>query len=356
MAKVIQLPDGNEAEFPDEMSDDAIAQVLQRQFGTPEQQEPEGSATGRFLEAAGEQVNPLTIAQGLLSAAAHPIDTLSSAKEAMGQQWEQAGDEFMAPDGSIVKGVGHALAGSVPLIGPAAAQVGERIGTGDVAGGLGSAAGLTALALVPGALARAKVGSKVSGVAGRVIAPIKRGFQRAELEALQGGTATKALASGAREALTKGGLEARKAFLKEQLGVSKGRDAPRPKPPAPKPPESEVPKLKPAAKAKVEHRVARTAKESGAPLEAKAIKGMAEELQEIVMSNHRMGLSPNRIADAVRLRLKSKVEGLTDSASRKMTEQVLEANGVKVGPIRAQTMNDKIREAQARQQAKQARS
>jgi hypothetical protein len=38
----------------------------------------------------------------------------------------------------------HALAGSVPFVGPAALHAGEQIGSGDVAGGLGSAAGVLA--------------------------------------------------------------------------------------------------------------------------------------------------------------------------------------------------------------------
>jgi hypothetical protein len=52
MAKIVELPDGNEAEFPDEMSNDAIASVLQKQFavkGVP------GNGTGQPVAAIPQQ-------------------------------------------------------------------------------------------------------------------------------------------------------------------------------------------------------------------------------------------------------------------------------------------------------------
>lgn len=47
---------------------------------------------------------------------------------------------------------GHALAGLVPVVGPAAAEAGEQIGNGDVAGGLGKGAGLIASIVGPHAV------------------------------------------------------------------------------------------------------------------------------------------------------------------------------------------------------------
>lgn len=54
--------------------------------------------------------------------------------------------------GAASEALGHGLATILPLIGPAAAHAGEQIGSGDVAGGLGAAAGL----LTPSAVAAAR--------------------------------------------------------------------------------------------------------------------------------------------------------------------------------------------------------
>lgn len=47
-------------------------------------------------------------------------------------------------DGRISEAVGHTIAGALPLVGPAAANAGEQIGSGDISGGLGAGAGLLA--------------------------------------------------------------------------------------------------------------------------------------------------------------------------------------------------------------------
>lgn len=47
-------------------------------------------------------------------------------------------------DGRISEAVGHTMAGALPLMGPAAANAGEQIGSGDVSGGLGTTAGILA--------------------------------------------------------------------------------------------------------------------------------------------------------------------------------------------------------------------
>jgi hypothetical protein len=46
--------------------------------------------------------------------------------------------------GQYSEAVGHTIAGGLPLLGPVAAHAGEQIGSGDVAGGFGTAAGLLA--------------------------------------------------------------------------------------------------------------------------------------------------------------------------------------------------------------------
>lgn len=106
-----------------------------------------GSAMRRFIANAATQLNPVTAAQGMYQAVRHPIDTASAAVGQMGDQWNKAGDAMRA--GNYSEMVGHGLAGTIPLIGPAAASAGEQIASGDVAGGFGSGAGLLAPTVAP---------------------------------------------------------------------------------------------------------------------------------------------------------------------------------------------------------------
>jgi hypothetical protein len=147
----VDTPDGGVAEFPDDMPPAAIEAALRKSFA-PAAAGPEGSAAGRFVEGAWKYVNPVAIAQGLYGVVRHPIDTATTAAQQMGQEWEKAGATVMQPGaglGDYVQAAGHAVAGSLPLIGPAAAAAGEKIGAGDVAGGLGEGAGLLGGTLIP---------------------------------------------------------------------------------------------------------------------------------------------------------------------------------------------------------------
>jgi hypothetical protein len=69
--------------------------------------------------------------------------------------------------------LGHLGAAALPVIGPSAAKAGERIGTGDIAGGLGAGAGLIASTLLGGAAtekmaAKLGLGAKAAGAVGKV--------------------------------------------------------------------------------------------------------------------------------------------------------------------------------------------
>src|SRR5262249_47504445 len=64
--------------------------------------------------------------------------------------------------GRYVEAAGRALAGALPLLGPAAANAGETIASGDIAGGLGKTAGLLAPAAI-GAVAPEAVGTRGAG-------------------------------------------------------------------------------------------------------------------------------------------------------------------------------------------------
>jgi hypothetical protein len=62
--------------------------------------------------------------------------------QAAKDQWQKAKDAY--DEGSYSEAAGHALAAAIPGVGPAAANAGEQIGSGNIAGGLGEATGLMA--------------------------------------------------------------------------------------------------------------------------------------------------------------------------------------------------------------------
>jgi hypothetical protein len=114
---------------------------------------PSMENVGRFLANAGEVLNPITAVTGIGHAIAHPIDTATGIVGQMGEQWGKAGEAgrqmLNAPNPdqarlSMYEMLGHATAGTIPIVGPMAAQAGEQIAAGDVAGGLGRGVGLTA--------------------------------------------------------------------------------------------------------------------------------------------------------------------------------------------------------------------
>lgn len=115
-------------------------------------------AVGRFASNMAEAVNPVP---GIRAIASDPqglkhgieenvfrpqVEQFGKAADAAQGKGEFAG---MGPIGRASETFGHGLAGALPLAGPAAANAGDQIGSGDVAGGLGSAAGLLATTGVP---------------------------------------------------------------------------------------------------------------------------------------------------------------------------------------------------------------
>jgi hypothetical protein len=115
--------------------------------------EPVKRFGSNFLSA----VNPLPGLAKIASEAADPQIGLTQAfnRNILDPQYEQArqaGEAFrgegeatgMGLPSRLSLAVGHGLAAALPILGPAAANAGEQIGEGDVAGGLGSGAGLLA--------------------------------------------------------------------------------------------------------------------------------------------------------------------------------------------------------------------
>lgn len=113
---------------------------------------PEGSALGRFASNLGEQINPVTIAKGLYNTVRHPLDTAGNIIAASGEQVTKAIDA--ADRGDYLEVPPRLVAASVPILGPAAAEAGEQIASGDVAGGLGKAVGIVGPMLAIGAVRR----------------------------------------------------------------------------------------------------------------------------------------------------------------------------------------------------------
>lgn len=126
-----------------------IGPKFQEALGVAENSAPKavGSAVGRFLSGAGEMLNPITAVTGVANAVMHPIDTATGMITQAGQQFGQAKDLYN--QGRYVEAAGHAAAGAIPVIGPAAAAAGEQIAGGDIAGGLGKGAGMLAPVVGP---------------------------------------------------------------------------------------------------------------------------------------------------------------------------------------------------------------
>jgi hypothetical protein len=170
--------------------------------------QPEGSATSRFFGGAAKMLNPITAVKGVAGAVAHPIDTASNLLQAQLAQLIKARDDLHA--GRYSEAVGHGTAGVLPLIGPAAAGAGERMASGDIAGGLGEGAGLLAPfaageAMRMRAAARAKSSAPAvleqqaaQQVADRVLAPGNPAF-RGRANAIAPNILTRGLKGGREE-------------------------------------------------------------------------------------------------------------------------------------------------------------
>lgn len=154
-------------------------------------QGPEGSALGRFASNLGEQINPVTIVKGLANTVMHPIDTGVGILKAANEQRLKAHDEM--DKGNYGQMAARSVAAAIPILGPAAAQAGEQIAEGDIAGGLGKATGIVGPMLAAGALRKspAKAAVKadalereaVQQVAQKVLAPKNQKYQPLAQEA-----------------------------------------------------------------------------------------------------------------------------------------------------------------------------
>ena len=113
----------------------------------------DGSAVRRLAEGAWKNLNPATAIAGLWNTlpipqamggagVVSPVRALRDLSLAHVTQVTQAAD--LAKQGRMSEARGHLYAAGLPVLGPAAAQAGDRLGTGDVAGGVGEGLGLIA--------------------------------------------------------------------------------------------------------------------------------------------------------------------------------------------------------------------
>lgn len=127
----------------------------------------DGSPGTRFAENLWSAVNPLH----LVTAVQHPVETLGALVDAHVQ--EAIKTKAMYDAGRYSEAVGHLGATLLPVLGPAAAHAGEQIGSGDIAGGLGSAVGVIASTQTPKVVGR--VGTAAVRTAGGALRGVTSG-------------------------------------------------------------------------------------------------------------------------------------------------------------------------------------
>ena len=117
--------------------------------GVPEpSQALESPAVARFFKNIVQSFDPRPIVQAVTS----PIDTgkgMIAEHDRLAQRSQDKLDE-----GDFLGGSAMGAASKIPIIGPAIAGIAEQIGSGDVAGGLGSIVGTAGGAVLPGGAAK----------------------------------------------------------------------------------------------------------------------------------------------------------------------------------------------------------
>jgi hypothetical protein len=115
-------------------------------------QEPQDGPISRFASNLAEQVNPVSAVKGVWNALPIPQamggsgvieGPLTAAKGIWDASNEQRHKAHDAMDrGDYGEMAARSVAAAIPILGPAAAEAGDQIASGDVAGGLGKAVGI----------------------------------------------------------------------------------------------------------------------------------------------------------------------------------------------------------------------
>jgi hypothetical protein len=139
-----------------------------------------------------KQMGKLAGASGPIQQGGAFLDVLKNAAGSANDQRKKAMESLRG--GNLIEGGGHALAAAIPILGPAAAQAGEKIADGQIMEGLGEGAGLVAGVLAPSAASKA-----AGAVAPRVASALDRSALGQYVKALGGNkyeNATKEVAQG----------------------------------------------------------------------------------------------------------------------------------------------------------------
>ncbi len=213
---------------------DAVAPEDVKQYSdvAPEQ------TLGRAVSSAWENVNPMPLVRDVYSAlkgdeeAATRITAIpKSIGQGVSRQFRKSLNELK--QGNVIPATGQAL-GMLPLIGPPAVEAGEQIARGDVAGGLGHAAGLllpfgipaaarAAKAVIPARATEALKSSAVTDYS-RAFAPTGRINKAKTATAVEGIPQrgqlppTPGLIERGEIALTRKGLQSKITTMTDQLG------------------------------------------------------------------------------------------------------------------------------------------
>lgn len=173
-ALIAQAPDGlSETDLNKWLTPRMEQAIAQAEYGPSANSGVRGAVT-----AAAQALDPRRLMAGLGQAIASPLDTAQGLYRAHEAQAGKAADAFR--EGRYSEALGHGAATALPLIGPAAANAGERIGRGDIGGGLGEGAGLIA------SLGAPKVVGKAARATARAAQPLlRRGAGRAMAGALK---------------------------------------------------------------------------------------------------------------------------------------------------------------------------
>ena len=137
------------------------------------------SAASRFFSNAGAVLNPIEAVKGIWGALPvpqvlggsgvvdGPVNTIKNIYHAQAEQFGKAREDFS--QGRYGEAVRHGAASALPILGPAADAAHDKMASGDVAGGLGTMAGLmTGTALTgPGARAAGTIARPALQAGGR---------------------------------------------------------------------------------------------------------------------------------------------------------------------------------------------
>ena len=149
----------------------ATAKAPQIDFSQlPDQQEEQGGAVSRFAGGVWDSLNPVEMAKGAYEAVRHPIQTAGNIYESHVGQAQKAFENM--GQGRYSEAIGHGAAALLPIVGPAAANIGEELGKGeDIAGSLGKATGLIAGVATPKAITK-PIAKTTEYAAGATLRPL----------------------------------------------------------------------------------------------------------------------------------------------------------------------------------------